>query len=138
MEIAMQQKVEARTELTQLMTQNLINRDSKSLPPGMQQLLDEHSQIVQMVSQITASTNDNLPQNDHGGKEPRDGAEITLQACKIYGEIGHMSEECREQCLTVIRTIHLRNVPWPRLLVSYAVISTMYLLNVSFTPQCNK
>jgi hypothetical protein len=39
-EIATQQMVKAHTELTQLMNQNLINRDSKSLPPGMQQLLD--------------------------------------------------------------------------------------------------
>jgi hypothetical protein len=43
-----------------------------------------------------ARTNNNLPQNDYGNKEPRDDAEITLQACNIYGEIGHMSKECHE------------------------------------------
>jgi hypothetical protein len=56
----------------------------------MQQLLDEHSRIVQMMSQILASTNNNLPQNDHRGKGPRDDVEVTLQACKICGEIGHI------------------------------------------------
>jgi hypothetical protein len=43
-----------------------------------------------------ASTNNNLPQNDHGGKEPRGDAEMTLRAYKICGEIGHMSKECHE------------------------------------------
>jgi hypothetical protein len=45
-----------------------------------------------------ASTNSNLPQNDHGSKEPRGDTEITLRSCKIYGEIGHTSKECHEQC----------------------------------------
>jgi hypothetical protein len=78
------------------MTQDMVNRDGKKLPPGMQQVLDNHSRIVQMMSQIMASTNNNLPQNDHGSKETRGDAEITLQACKIYGEIGHTSKECHE------------------------------------------
>jgi hypothetical protein len=98
MEIAMQRMVETQTEMTLLMTQNMVNCDSKKLPSGMQKLLDEHSRIVQMMSQIMASTNNNLPQNDHGSKEPRDDAEITLRACKICGEIGHTSKECHEQC----------------------------------------
>jgi hypothetical protein len=50
----------------------MVNRDSKKLPPGMQQVLDNHSRIVRMMSQIMASTNNSLPQDDHGGKEPRD------------------------------------------------------------------
>jgi hypothetical protein len=76
----------------------MVNRDSKELPPEMQQVLDNNSQIVQMMSQILASAGNNLPQSDQGGKESRDGAEITLQACKIYGEIGHMFKGCCEQC----------------------------------------
>jgi hypothetical protein len=76
----------------------MVNRNSKELPPGMQQVLDDHPQIVQMMSQNLASTNNNLPQNNLGSKEPRDSAEITLQACKICGEIGHTPQECHEQC----------------------------------------
>jgi hypothetical protein len=45
-----------------------------------------------------ASTDNNLPQNDHGSKEPRGDAEMTLWACKIYGEIGHTYKEYHEQC----------------------------------------
>jgi hypothetical protein len=54
----------------------------------MQQVLDDHSRMVQMMPQILASTNNNLPQNNLGSKEPRDDAEITLLACKIGEEIG--------------------------------------------------
>jgi hypothetical protein len=75
------------------------NRDSKELPPVVQQVLDDHSRIVQMVSQIVASANNSLPQNDHGGKTTRDDVEMTLQACKRYGEIGHTSKDCHEECL---------------------------------------
>jgi hypothetical protein len=52
------------------MTQDMVNRDSKELPPGMQQVLDDHSRIVQMMSQIMASTNNSLPQKNLGSKEP--------------------------------------------------------------------
>jgi hypothetical protein len=34
----------------------MVNRDSKELPLGIQQVLDDHSRIVQMMSQILAST----------------------------------------------------------------------------------
>jgi hypothetical protein len=64
----------------------------------MQQVLDDHSRMVQMMPQILASINNNLPQNNLGSKEPRGEAKITLQACKICGEIGHLSEECQEKC----------------------------------------
>jgi hypothetical protein len=78
LEIAMQRMVEVHTEIMRVMTQDMVNRDSKELLPGMQQVLDNHSRIVQMMSQIMASTNNSLPQNDHGGKEPRGVAEMTL------------------------------------------------------------
>jgi hypothetical protein len=35
MEIAMQQMVEVHTEMMQVMTQDMVNCDSKELPPGM-------------------------------------------------------------------------------------------------------
>jgi hypothetical protein len=44
-----------------------------------------------------ASTNNSLPQNDHGGKESRGDAKITQQAWKICGELEHTSKERREQ-----------------------------------------
>jgi hypothetical protein len=98
LEIAMQRIVEVHTEMMRVLTQNMVNRDSKELPPGMQQVLDDHTRIVRMMSQIVASTNNSLPQNDHGGKEPRGDAEMTRQACKVCGEIGHTSKQCHEQC----------------------------------------
>jgi hypothetical protein len=98
LKITIQRMVEVHTEMMRVMTQDMVNRDSKELPPGMQQVLDDHSRIVQMMSQIMASTNNNLPQNDLGSQELRDNAEITLQAYKICGEIGHTSKGCREQC----------------------------------------
>jgi hypothetical protein len=70
MEITMQRMVEVHTGMVKVLTQDMVNRDSKELPPGMLEVLNDHSQIVQMMSQILASTNNNLPQNDHGSKEP--------------------------------------------------------------------
>jgi hypothetical protein len=46
MEIAMQQMVEVHIEMMRVMTQDMVNRDSKELPPGMQQVLDNHSQMI--------------------------------------------------------------------------------------------
>jgi hypothetical protein len=94
----MQQLVEAHMGMMQMMTQNMVNRDSKELPPGVQQVLDDHSRIVQMMSQIVASTNNSLPQDDHGGKPTKVDVEMTLQACKRCGEIGHTSKDCHEEC----------------------------------------
>jgi hypothetical protein len=49
-----------------------------------------------MMSQIVASTNNSLPQNGHGGKTTRGDIEMTLQAYKRYGEIGHTSKDYHE------------------------------------------
>jgi hypothetical protein len=76
----------------------MVNRDSKELPPGMQQVLDNHSQMIQMIPHMLAVADDNLSQKNIGSKEPRDDAEITLLACKIGEEIGRPSKECHEQC----------------------------------------
>jgi hypothetical protein len=38
--------VEVHAELIEVLTQNLISSDSKELPPGMQQVLDDHSRMV--------------------------------------------------------------------------------------------
>jgi hypothetical protein len=98
MEKVMQPMVEAHAKMMQVMTQCMVNGDGKELPPGMRQVLDDHYRMIQMMPQILASTDDNLPQYKLGSKEPRSEAEITLLACKICGEIGHMSKGCCEQC----------------------------------------
>jgi RNA polymerase subunit RPABC4/transcription elongation factor Spt4 len=136
MEIAMQRMVEVHYEMMRVLTQDMVNRDSKELPLGMQQVLDDHSRIVQMMSQILASTKNNLSQNNLGSKKPRGDAEITLHACKNCGEIGHTFKEWHEQC-PYYDTNH-SNQEWPRLLISYAMESIMSPLNVTFTPWCNE
>jgi hypothetical protein len=84
MEIAMQRMVEVHTDMMQVMTQYIVNCDSKELPPRMQQVQNDHFWMIQMMPQILASTNNNLPQNDLGSKEPRDGIEITLPGAAFY------------------------------------------------------
>jgi hypothetical protein len=51
-----------------------------------------------MMSQMVASTNNSLPQDEHGGKPTKVDAEMTQQACKRCGEIGHTSKNCHEEC----------------------------------------
>jgi hypothetical protein len=97
LEMAMQQLVEAHTGMVRMLTQIMINRDSKELPLGIQQVLDDHSRIVQMTSQLVASTNNSLPQDEHGGKPIKVDAEMTQQACMRCGEIGHASNDCHEE-----------------------------------------
>jgi hypothetical protein len=94
----MQQLVEAHTGMMRVMTQNMVNRDSEELPPGVQQVLNDHSRIVQIMSQLVASTYNSLPQDEHGGKPTQVDVEMTQQACKRCGEIGHTSKDCHEGC----------------------------------------
>jgi hypothetical protein len=109
--VAIQQMVEVHAELMRVLTQNFIYSDCKELPPGMQQVLDDHSQMVQMMPQILASINNNLPQNNLGSKEPRDEAKIALLACKICREIGHLPKECWEQCHHCNTSLPTRECP---------------------------
>jgi hypothetical protein len=57
----MKRMVQVHTGIMRVLTQDMVNRGSKDIPPGMQQVLDDHSRIVQMMSQIVASTNNSLP-----------------------------------------------------------------------------
>jgi hypothetical protein len=43
LEIAMQRMIEVHTVIMRVMTQDMVNRDSKELPPVIQQGLDDHS-----------------------------------------------------------------------------------------------
>jgi hypothetical protein len=51
-----------------------------------------------MMSQMVASTNNSLPQDDHSEKLTQVDAEMTQQACKRCGEIGHTSKDCHGEC----------------------------------------
>jgi hypothetical protein len=77
LEIAMQLLVEAHTGMMRVMTQNMANSEYKELPPGVQQILNDHSRIVQMMSQMMTRTNNSLPQNEHSGKPTQFDAETT-------------------------------------------------------------
>jgi hypothetical protein len=92
MGIVMQRMMEIHTKMMRLLTQNLINTGCKRLPPEMQQVLDNHSQIIHMIPQMLAVANNQLPPNNLSIKKPRSEYEITLQACKCCGEIGHLSK----------------------------------------------
>jgi hypothetical protein len=51
-----------------------------------------------MMSQMVASTNNSLPQEEHSGKLTQVDAEMTQQACKRCGEIRHTSKDCHGEC----------------------------------------
>jgi hypothetical protein len=80
LEIAMQRMVEVHTEMMRVLTQDKVNCGNNEIPPGVQQVLDDHSRIVQMRSQIVASTNNSIPQDDHGEKPTKVDVEMTRQA----------------------------------------------------------
>jgi hypothetical protein len=46
----MQRMVEVHTEMMRVLTSNMVNRDDNEIPLGMQQVLDNHTRIVQMMS----------------------------------------------------------------------------------------
>jgi hypothetical protein len=80
--------------MMRVLTQNLINTGGKRVPPEMQQVLENHSQIIQLIPQMLAVANNQLPPNSLSNKRPRGEPEITLLSCTRCGEIGHPSEEC--------------------------------------------
>jgi hypothetical protein len=97
MDLAMQRMIETHTQLTQVVTQNMISSKSNELPPGVQQLLDAHTHIVQMASQIMTNNNNASP-SDPSKDKPEEHDVARNQACKLCGDIGHTSKDCKEQC----------------------------------------
>jgi hypothetical protein len=83
LEIAMQQLVEAHTRITQMMTQNLANRDGRDLPMGVQQVLDNHSRMVQIMSQMMPSTNNSLSQSDLDGRSAKVDVEVMQRVLTV-------------------------------------------------------
>jgi hypothetical protein len=51
-----------------------------------------------MMSQMMSSTNNSLPQDEHGEKPTKVDTEMICQACKRCGEVGHASKDCHEEC----------------------------------------
>jgi hypothetical protein len=86
MDLVMQRMMEMHAQLTQVVTQNMINGKSNELPPGVQQLLDAHTRIVQMASQIMANNNNISPSNPSNAK-PEEHDVARNQACKLCGDI---------------------------------------------------
>jgi hypothetical protein len=97
MDLVMQRMMEMHTQLTQVVTQNMLSRESNELPPGVQQLLDAHTRIVQMASQIMTN-NDNISPSEPSNDKPEEHVVTRNQACKLCGDIGHTSKDCEEQC----------------------------------------
>jgi hypothetical protein len=84
--------MEMHTQLTQVVTQNMISSKSNELSPGVQQLLDAHTHIVQMASQIMTNNNNASPSGP-SNDEPEEHVVTRNQACKPCGDIGHTSKE---------------------------------------------
>jgi hypothetical protein len=95
MDLVMQRMMEAHTQLTQVVTQNMISNKSNELPLGVQQMLDAHTHIVQLASQIM--TNNNISPSDPSNDKPEEHVVTRNQACKLCGDIGHISKDCEEQ-----------------------------------------
>jgi hypothetical protein len=132
---AIQRIVEVHAELMQAMNQNLITSDSKELPPGMQQLLDDHPRMVKMMPQILASTN--LLQDHQCNRKMEKEIKTTMPVCKICGEAGHPSEECPEKCHRCTTSHSTRECPRDKV-TCFVMESTTYPRNASSTSLYNK
>jgi hypothetical protein len=86
--------IEAHTQLTQVVTQNMISSKSNELPPGVQQLLDAHTHIVQMASR-TMPSNNNVSPSDRSNDKTEEHVMTENQACKLCGDIEHFSSKRR-------------------------------------------
>ncbi len=94
----MKQMIEAQTQLTQLVIQSMTSNNSNGIPMELQQLIGNHTQMVQMMSRIMEERNKRLTPNDPGKGSSKPEVEIRPRACKTCGEIGHTSRECHGQC----------------------------------------
>src|SRR6266480_1572619 len=80
------------------MIQSMTSNNSNGIPMELQQLISNHTQMVQMMSRIMEERNKRLTPNDHGNSSSKPEVEIRPRACKTCGEIGHTSRECHGQC----------------------------------------
>jgi hypothetical protein len=73
----------------------MISSKSNELPLGVQEMLGAHIHIVQMASRIMTNNNNNdvLP-SDPSNDKPEEHVVTRNQACKLYGDIGHISKDC--------------------------------------------
>jgi hypothetical protein len=60
--------------------QHQYNHNNPQLEIAIQQLVEAHTGIMWVLTQIVASTNNSLPQEDHGGKPTKVDVEMTRQA----------------------------------------------------------
>ena len=96
MPYAIQLLAAAQTQLTQAMKQFQANNPNKEFTTGMQHMLDKQIQMEEMTSHHMTNNINHLPQIDVG-IEIKENVMTGPRACKICGEIGHLSKECHDE-----------------------------------------